>query len=223
MTFDVKNQVSIKYRNMKKIILAIVAATFMVNISRAQEGSMDLRDNLTLGIKIGANLSKVYDTQAQDFNADGKFGLATGVFVGIPISKYLGLQPELLYSQKGFKATGGVSVSAYEFTHTLNYLDLPLFLTVKPSPMITLLAGPQYSYLLKEKYDFKNQLITGGFENNDARKSNFCLVGGLDINLNNLVISGRAGWDLNETDKNGTTTTPRYKNVWFQATIGFRY
>jgi len=208
---------------MKKIILAIVAATFMVNMSSAQEDPIDLRENLTFGVKVGANLSNVYDTKGQDFNADGKLGLATGVFVGIPISKYLGIQPELLYSQKGFKAKGNVLGSAYEFTRTTNYLDIPVFVAVKPSPMITILAGPQYSYLLKGKYDFKNQLISGGFDNNDTRKSNFCLVGGLDINLKNLVIGGRAGWDLNETDKNGTTTTPRYKNVWLQATIGFRY
>lgn len=208
---------------MKKIILTIVASTFMINIVSAQDSSMDSRENLTLGIKVGANLSNVYDTKGQDFNADGKFGLATGIFVGIPISKYLGLQPELLYSQKGFKATGNVLGSSYKFTRTTNYLDIPIFLAVKPTPMITILAGPQYSYLLKGKYDFKNQLITGGFDNNEPRKNNFCLVGGLDINLNNLVIGGRAGLDLNETDKNGTTTTPRYKNVWFQATLGFRY
>ena len=148
---------------MKKFILAIVAATLIVNISSAQEDPMDLRENLTLGIKVGANFSNVYDTKGQDFNADGKIGLATGVFVGIPISKYLGLQPELLYSQKGFKATGSFVGSSYEFTRSTNYLDVPVFIAVKPTSMITILAGPQYSYLLKGKYDFKNQLISGGF------------------------------------------------------------
>ena len=93
--------------------------------------------------------------------------------------------------------------------------------------MLTILAGPQYSFLLKEKNDFKNKLLSTGlqkeFDNENLRKNTLCLTGGLDININNLVISGRAGWDLKDNNKNGTSTTPRYKNVWLQATIGFRF
>ena len=212
---------------MKKIILAIVAATFMVNISSAQKEQMDLRENLIFGIKVGANLSNIYDSKRQDFNADSKLGLATGVFVGIPLGKYLGIQPELLYSQKGFKAKGSVLGSAYEFKRNTSYLDVPLLIAFKPSSMLTILAGPQYSFLLKEKNDFKNKLLSTGlqkeFDNENLRKNTLCLTGGLDININNLVISGRAGWDLKDNNKNGTSTTPRYKNVWLQATIGFRF
>ena len=212
---------------MKKIILAIVAATFMVNISSAQKEQMDLRENLIFGIKVGANLSNIYDSKSQDFNADSKLGLATGVFVGIPLGKYLGIQPELLYSQKGFKAKGSVLGSAYEFNRNTSYLDVPLLIAFKPSSMLTILAGPQYSFLLKEKNDFKNKLLSTGlqkeFDNENLRKNTLCLTGGLDININNLVISGRAGWDLKDNNKNGTSTTPRYKNVWLQATIGFRF
>ena len=212
---------------MKKIILAIVAATFMVNISSAQKEQMDLRENLIFGIKVGANLSNIYDSKSQDFNADSKLGLATGVFVGIPLGKYLGIQPELLYSQKGFKAKGSVLGSAYEFNRNTSYLDVPLLIALKPSSMLTILAGPQYSFLLKEKNDFKNKLLSTGlqkeFDNENLRKNTLCLTGGLDININNLVISGRAGWDLKDNNKNGTSTTPRYKNVWLQATIGFRF
>jgi len=212
---------------MKKLILAIAAATFMVNMSSAQEEPIDLRENLTFGVKVGANLSNVYDTKGEDFNADAKLGLATGVFLGIPLGKYLGIQPELLYSQKGFKATGRLLGSDYEFNRNTSYLDVPLLIALKPSSMLTILAGPQYSFLLKEKNDFKNKVLSGGlqneFDNEDLRKNTLCLTGGLDINLDNLVISGRAGWDLKENNKNGTSTTPRYKNVWLQATIGFRF
>lgn len=212
---------------MKKLILAIAAATFMVNMSSAQDEPIDLRENLTFGVKVGANLSNVYDTKGEDFNADAKLGLATGVFLGIPLGKYLGIQPELLYSQKGFKATGRLLGSDYEFNRNTSYLDVPLLIALKPSSMLTILAGPQYSFLLKEKNDFKNKVLSGGlqneFDNEDLRKNTLCLTGGLDINLDNLVISGRAGWDLKENNKNGTSTTPRYKNVWLQATIGFRF
>ncbi|HAH25307.1 MAG TPA: PorT family protein [Prolixibacteraceae bacterium] len=220
MTFECKIiHVSFKFKNMKKIILAIVAATFMLQMSSAQEEPMDLRDKVTFGVKAGVNLANVYDRKGQDFNNDAKFGLATGAFLSIPFSTYVGVQPEVLYSQKGFKSTGLLG----DFTRTTNWLDVPMYLAVKPSPTITLLAGPQYSYLLKGKYDFKSALGSGGFNNDDPRKSMWCVAGGVDLNLDNIVISGRAGWDLQENNKNGTTTTPRYKNVWIQATFGFRF
>ena len=40
--------VSFKYKNMKKIILAIAAATFMINMGSAQEEPMDLRGSSDL-------------------------------------------------------------------------------------------------------------------------------------------------------------------------------
>jgi len=228
MTFEGEiKHVSLKFKNMKKIILAIAAATFMVNMSSAQEEPLDLRENLTFGIKAGINLSNVYDSQGEDFENDAKIGFAGGAFVAIPLGTYIGIQPEVLYSQKGFKATGSVLGSDYEFKRTTNYLDVPLFLAVKPSSTVTLLAGPQFSWLLDGKYDFENDIISGGigqeFDNDDVRNNTLCLTGGIDFTLDNLVISGRAGWDLKENNKDGTSTTPRYKNVWLQATLGFRF
>lgn len=203
---------------MKKIILAIVTAVFMINMSSGQEDPKDFREKLTFGVKAGANLANVYDQKGQKFNNDAKFGLAAGAFVAIPFGQMLGLQPEVLYSQKGFKSTGVLG----EFTRTTNWIDVPVYIAVKPSPVITLLAGPQYSYLLNGKYDYKTSIVSGGFKDDDVRKNIFSLTAGIDFNLDNIVISGRAGFDLKENNKNGTNTTPRYKNAWIQATLGFR-
>jgi hypothetical protein len=210
---------------MKKIILVIFATAFLINMTIAQEEVLDLRDKVTFGIKGGVNLSNVYDSKQENFDTNAKFGLAAGVFLGLPLSTYVGLQPELLYSQRGYKETGSLFDS--EFTRTTNYLDVPLLLAIKPSPVLSILAGPQFSFLLDGKYDFKSDLLSGqvkqDFDNEDVRKNTLCLTGGLDLNLENLVISGRAGWDLKENNKDGSSTTPRYKNVWLQATIGFRF
>lgn len=212
---------------MKKIILAIIIATFMVNVGSAQMNTMDLREELTFGIKAGLNLSNLYDSEGEEFDNEAKFGLATGAFVSIPISTYLGVQPEVLFSQKGFKATGSVLGSDYEFKRTTNWLDVPLLLAIKPNPTLTILAGPQYSFLLEGEYDFDNEIVSGGieqeFDNEDIRENTLCLTGGADLNFDNLVISGRVGIDLQENNKDGSDTTPRYKNVWIQATFGFRF
>ncbi len=201
--------------------------SFMVNVGNAQEDKTDLREKLTFGVKVGANLSNVYDSKAEQFNADAKFGLATGVFVAVPIGKYLGIQPEILFSQKGFKATGTLLGSNYSMTRTTDYIDVPLLIALKPIGFLTLLAGPQYSYLLKQKDVFENSAAsieqTDEFKNDNIRKNTMCFTGGFDVNVNNLVIGARAGWDFKENNGDGTSTTPRYKNVWYQATIGYRF
>ena len=210
---------------MKKIILLIFTTAFLINMTIAQEEALDLRDKVTFGIKGGLNFSNVYDSNQEDFNTDAKIGLAGGIFLGLPLGTYLGLQPELLYSQRGYKETGSLFDS--EFTRTTNYLDVPVLLAIKPTPVLSILAGPQFSFLLDGKYDFKSNILSGqvtqDFDNEDVRKNTLCITGGLDLNLDNLVLSGRAGWDLKENNKDGSSSTPRYKNVWLQATIGFRF
>ena len=169
----------------------------------------------------------MYDTKGQDFQADAKFGLAAGAFVSIPIGTIIGIQPEVLFSQKGFKATGSVIGNRYEFTRTSNYIDVPLFVTFKPSEFVSLMAGPQYSFLTKQKDVFTNSFITteqeSNFNNDNIRKNTLCFVMGLDVNLQHVVLSARAGWDIQNNNGDGSSTEPRYKNVWYQATLGFRF
>jgi Outer membrane protein beta-barrel domain len=205
---------------MKKGILLVVAVVAMAMSSTAQDSGIQF------GVKAGGNYSNVYDSQGETFNADGKFGFATGVFLGIPLGELLGVQPEVMFSQKGFKATGKVLGSPYTLTRTTSYIDVPLFLAIKPLPILTILVGPQYSYLLKQTDEFENSILNTEqnkeFNNDNLRKNTLSAAGGFDVNLSNFVISGRAGWDFQNNNGDGTKTTPRYKNAWVQATIGFR-
>ncbi len=91
--------------------------------------------------------------------------------------------------------------------------------------MLTILAGPQYSYLLSRKEVFSNSLITteqqDEFKNDNIRKNTLCFIGGFDVNVSRLIIGARVGWDLYQNVGDGTSITPRYKNVWYQVTLGF--
>ena len=181
---------------------------------------------ISIGIKAGANLSNIYDSQSSDFQADSKLGFAAGGFLSIPIGNFLAVQPELLFSQRGLRGSGSVLLSNYSFTRTTNHIDVPILLAIKPIPFITLLVGPQYSYLISQRYVFNNQFINldqqEDFKNENIRKNTFCITGGFDVNLNHFVISARVGWDLMDNNGDGTSTTPRYKNTWTQATVGYR-
>ncbi len=213
---------------MKRIILTIlVSAGIISSTVFAQDTPIDKRGKIQIGAKIGGNYSNVYDAQGEEFDADPTFGLATGAFLVIPIGKYLGLQPEVLYSQHGFKATGMLFGSSYDVTRTTSYLEIPLLVSIKPIPNVTLLAGPQYSYLLNVKNKFKNASTTilqeQAFDNDDLRNNTLAFTLGGDLSIDHLVIGARIGWDLTNNNADGSSSTPRYKNTWTQVTIGYLF
>lgn len=213
---------------MKRIkILATVTLMCVSSIVVAQSGKTDYREDFRFGLKAGTNFSNVYDSKSDDFDADGKFGFAGGVALSIPINKFLGVQPEVLFSQKGFKGKGRMFGVDYNFKRTTSYIDVPLQVALKPSEFITILVGPQYSYLIKQKDEFNSTLFNSSqeeeFDNENIRKNTFGFVGGLDINMKHVVLGARICWDVTDNHGDGSSSTPRYKNVWFQATLGYNF
>ena len=211
---------------MKKILLTAAVMACIVSQSIGQDNTTDYRKKFQFGLKVGTNYSNIYDSQGDKFDAESKFGLAGGVFMAIPIGKFFGIQPEVLFSQKGYKQTGSFLGSTYELNRTTNYIDIPLLVSIKPVKNMTIQVGPQYSYLLRQKDVFANELTSieqqNEFKNDNIRKNTLCFVGGVDINLKRMVIGTRAGWDVLNNSGDGTSTNPRYKNAWVQATVGFR-
>lgn len=213
-----KNQV-------KKTSLILMLLATSIGFSQEKEAT-DKRDSFKFGIKAGVNFSNVYDEQGQDFVADGKAGFAAGGFLSIPIGKVIGFQPEVMYSQKGFEATGTILGFGYNYTRTSSFLDIPLLLQVKPVNGFTLVAGPQFSYLLETKNEFNGSASStqeDDINNQNYKKNIFGFVVGADVNFDSLVISGRAGWDISESDTDGNSSDPRYKNQVVQLTLGYTF
>jgi len=147
--------------------------------------------------------------------------------MAIPLGRFVGFQPEVLISQKGFSSTGKLQNDSYTLERTSTYLDIPLQLQLKPFRFLSIVAGIQYAYLLNQndKITFGSNSIerSEDFNNDNIRKNIFGAVGGVDFNIQHLVLSGRAGWDLTANRGDGSSYTPRYKNLWLQATVGFRF
>ena len=206
-------------------ILASLAFVFLAGMVMAQDGETDNREKFQVGLKAGLNYSNVYNSNTEEFRADSKFGFAGGAVMRIPLGKYLGVQPEILYSHKGFKGTGRMLGSEYSFSRTTSFIDVPLLIALKPSEFITVVAGPQYSYLLSQKDVFNSSdmsyEIEQEFKNDNIRKNILGLVAGVDINIMHVIIGARVGWDIQNNKGDGTSSSPQYKNTWFQGTIGY--
>jgi len=210
----------------KKLFFSAFLAAMFASPMAAQNAVSDTRGVVTFGVKAGINYANVWDEKGQDFEADSKVGFAGGAFIGIPFTELIGLQPEFLISQKGFQGSGSLLGQPYSFSKTSTYLDIPIFLELKPSKFVSIVLGPQYSYLLQEKRTYTIGNITQEqqteFAKDDMRKSLFGFVFGADLNLEHFVISGRAGWDFLANHADGSSSTPRYKNQWLQFTLGYK-
>lgn len=211
---------------MKKLLLITTAIAFWSISVYGQSSGSNSSTGVHLGLKAGLNYSNIYDSKGDEYDADGKFGAVGGLFLAIPLGQFLGIQPELLYSQKGYRQTGSLLGSNYDFKRTSHYLDIPLLLSIKPTNVLTIQVGPQFSYLMKQKNVFKTGLGTvineNEFDNDNIRKNTLGAVVGIDFNFDRVVFGTRAGWDLQNNNGDGSSTNPRYKNVVLQATLGFR-
>lgn len=213
--------------NKMLVLIGVMTIASIAISQKDNDEKTDYREDLRFGIKAGGNFSNVYDSKTDDFEADGKFGFAGGVALSISIGEYFGVQPEILLSQKGFKGRGTFFGSDYSFKRTTTYIDVPLQFQLKPSEYVTILAGPQYSYLIRQKDEFNSNFINSSneeeFDNDDIRKNMLGLVTGLDITIKQFVFGARVGLDVQNNHSNGSSNTPRYKNVWFQGTVGLYF
>ncbi len=152
---------------MKKAFLfgAVALASTVFGAPRAQAQS------LRFGIKGGASLSNLAGNLANQDRYKNRFGFHGGALlnIGLMDDDFLAIQPEVLYSQKGFNYQGGsLTLGNTTFATTggvrYDYIDVPVLLRLKTNGVFFEL-GPQYSYLLQVSSDRaftqNGQVVTG--------------------------------------------------------------
>ena len=140
---------------MKKTAFLATALLATAAISSAQ--AQDIR----FGLRAGANYSNLSGNIKNEDTYNNKVGFLGGVMLNVPLlaEGLLSIQPEILYSQKGFenKPTEFSSVlgkQKREGNVNYNYIDVPLLLKFKALGFVAE-AGPQYSYLLSSNNETK--------------------------------------------------------------------
>lgn len=117
---------------------------FSVLLALGAGGTALAQSPVQLGVKGGASLASYAGPDAG--GTRGLWGGLAGLTLNAPISadKTLSVQPELLYSQKGFRPANGQNEAA---GRRLHYLDVPVLARVNAYGFI-FEAGPQAGYLL---------------------------------------------------------------------------
>ncbi|GAC1380863.1 MAG: porin family protein [Hymenobacter sp.] len=134
---------------MKKSAFLVAALITTAAASSAQ--AQDVR----FGLRAGANYSNLAGNIKNQDTYNNKVGFLGGVMINVPVTSdgFFSVQPEVLYSQKGFenKPTEYTGLGNYkqkrEGQVNFNYLDVPVLLKINAGGFIAE-AGPQYSYLI---------------------------------------------------------------------------
>lgn len=111
---------------------------------------------LRFGLKGGFNLANVQldETGNIDYKASLKTAFNGGIYTQITFLKdKIILQPELMYSAEGFKATDNSNTSSNnnETQTNLNFMNVPVTVIFKPLKFLNFQIGPEFGYLLKAK------------------------------------------------------------------------
>ena len=170
-----------------------------------------------LGIKAGANLFKV---DGQSFNQQFQFGYAVGAFSEIYFTPNMGIQPEVMFNQTNYRTASSFSqvyqVNGFDdVSGKLNYLSIPVLLSFRPLPFLSLLVGPQFGILLNPNEHLVDN-AQQAFKSGDVS-----LIGGAQLNLAALKLGARYALGLNNIN-NIQSSDVNWKNQGWQVYAGFR-
>jgi hypothetical protein len=181
-----------KLCKMKKAYLLVVI--FLVPFLLQGQG-------VGIGIKAGANFA---NQDVKDISVKSVTDYLAGAYVNINFSDKWGITPEVLYTAYGSEVDN--------LKLDLDYVAIPVMLRFKPISLISLEAGPQFSFLTKANYngsDFMDQL-----KNND-----FGLAFGAGLHLP-LGLNAGVRYVLGFTDINDVSSES-IKNRTFQVYAGW--
>ncbi len=75
--------------------------------------------------------SKSFAQQTRDAFSFWKIWISSRSIFSLPLGIFFGIQPEIPYSEKGFKASGSFLGSNYNATRTTSYLDVQQRLDIR--------------------------------------------------------------------------------------------
>ena len=199
---------------MKKTFILFGLVVFLSMQAVAQGG-------FRLGVKGGLNLNKV---NGQSFNDVFDMGYMAGAFAEIDINKFIGIQPELLYSQTMTKRSSFSTLYNARFSQSflidnaytrLNYLSIPILLRLNLGKLITFNAGPQYGILIGQDKNVLNNA------QNAFKSGDISAVVGAQLNLSSFRIYGRYVAGLQNI--NAVDDMETWKTASLQLGIGLKF
>lgn len=186
--------------------------------------------NIDLGIKGGVNIANISTNISEFGDNQSKTGFVGGVYSSFRFgSGTFALQPEILYSQKGFKT----EILSIDNKLKVNYIEVPVLFkaNIRAGDVVrpALYAGPVFSF--ETGCDFQvGDLPSVDCDTGDALSRNKTDIGidfggNLDFMLGSVVLVLDVRYQLGLTNLNDDEEFPEesYKTRAWQIMAGFGF
>jgi hypothetical protein len=155
--------VTVKYNEIIKMTKEPIGG-YSAPAPGATKAARDFFFNKKYGLKLGINSANVKLENASDSDLKSMYGISLGGFYMFQTSKNIIIQPELLYTNKGFDFDYSYDDGEYEYSESnefrFSYLEIPVLVKyIVPSGNLCFMpyVGPSLGISLggKLKYDYE--------------------------------------------------------------------
>ena len=216
-----------------QLIIVIILLT-VVSVTPVYAGKT------AFGIKAGINMSNAAGGPEEwDDSIEWKTGFTGGAFLNYALNDNFSLQPELLFTQKGFGSSLLEGIIDIDLAVSLDYFELPILARYAFSAdkkfRPTLFAGPSFAYCFGSTLAVSSWIFSGEIDFSSlTHTTDFGIVagGGFDYVLSGgiLVIDARFTYGFTNVilsgdfEINGETETideDDFKNYGLSFTLGY--
>lgn len=186
---------------------AIALGIILISLTFISSSTAQAQPNI--GVKGGVGFANM---NGVDYEMDSRTGLAIGAYTNLALSNSpIVIQPELLYTQKGYAGTGtisigGAQVANADFTFKFDYIEVPVlgkasFDAGGSSVLPYAFAGPYLGFNVNAEADIETNNGSGTEDVSDQVSStDLGLVIGAGATVSNSInISARYEAGLTET------------------------
>ena len=177
------------------------------------------------GVKGGVTLSNLYSGDVDDKN--GRIGFNLGVLARTDPEQPIGLQLELLYTTKGETFTYDGFFIDQEFKLNLNYVDLPVMVSLRAGEALEFQGGLYAGLLLGSNLTSSGDLGTSSdvLDKDNFNALDYGLVGGVAFNAGALQVGARYNYGLSKlaSSDGAEAILGDAKNAYAQLYVAFGF
>ncbi len=215
---------------MKKITLSILAfgafiLTAQAQIPEVKNESKDIR----FGVKAGLNLANI--TNAEEGKVRPNFHI--GGVVEFTINDKFSIQPELIYSRQGSKATMdifemGTNISA-DAVMKLDYINIPVMAKYYLAEGFSIQVGPQVGFLVGSEMDVEVSAMGMTVKTSENIKEE---VNSVDFGVNfglgyelpiGVFFDARYNLGITKVNSESFEDMKNSQNSVFQLSVGYKF
>ena len=189
--------------------------TIIVIVSTSSFGQ-----SISTGVKVGLNSAT---TGGSDASGQSITSFNAGVFATFDVAGLLALQPELLYTMKGYKASypvldvlGPIPFGSGNLTAKISYLEIPVLFKLNTSSLRmirpNIFAGPEVAFKLSSKATSGSPSSEQDLQNINSTDFGIIVGAGVNINLPITTLMVDIRYDIGMRDLNSSSNPPDIKN-----------